>query len=85
MSVFKNPCLTFFGLFALLATVTLYAAAQEPEEERPTPRRRTFQMGPRIVSPEIHSDNTVTFRLLAPKATRVTISGEWMPGFGQSN
>ncbi|KPK84010.1 MAG: hypothetical protein AMS27_11210 [Bacteroides sp. SM23_62_1] len=37
-----------------------------------------------MISPEIHPDNTVTFRLLAPNATRVTVSGEWMAGFGAS-
>jgi enterochelin esterase family protein len=37
-----------------------------------------------LVSPEIHADNKVTFRLSAPKAEEVTISGEWMEGFGAS-
>jgi len=32
---------------------------------------------PRPVSPEIHSDHTVTFRLSAPKATEVTLNGSW--------
>ncbi len=32
-----------------------------------------------IVSPEIHADRTVTFRIRAPKATEVTIYGDWMP------
>ncbi len=40
------------------------------------------QRGPRVVSPEIQPDNKVTFRLLAPDATKVTISGNWMPGWG---
>ena len=30
-----------------------------------------------LQSPEVHSDKTVTFRLDAPKATDVTVSGEW--------
>ena len=42
------------------------------------------QRGPRIVSPEIHSNNTVTFRIMAPKASEVRIRGEWMQGFGTS-
>jgi enterochelin esterase-like enzyme len=29
-------------------------------------------------SPEIHADNSVTFRILAPKATEVTLEGGWM-------
>ena len=41
-----------------------------------------FQRGPRVVSPEIDSDNSVTFRLLASEAAKVTISGNWMPGWG---
>ena len=43
-----------------------------------------FQRGPRIISPEIHPNNTVTFRIMAPRASEVRIRGEWMPGFGAS-
>ncbi|MDE7344557.1 MAG: esterase [Alistipes sp.] len=32
-----------------------------------------------VVSPEVHSDNTVTFRLKAPKAVRVQITGDFLP------
>ncbi len=32
---------------------------------------------PRPVSPEVHSDHTVTFRLSAPKANEVTLNGSW--------
>jgi len=35
-----------------------------------------------IISPEIHPDNTVTFRLNAPNATTVTLSGDWMTSEG---
>ncbi|UZR96827.1 esterase [Chondrinema litorale] len=35
-----------------------------------------------IVSPEINKDNTVTFRLKGPEASKVTISGSWMPSKG---
>lgn len=31
-----------------------------------------------LVSPEVHADRTVTFRIQAPKATKVEIAGEWM-------
>jgi enterochelin esterase family protein len=34
----------------------------------------------RPVSPEIHPDRTVTFRLSAPKATEVTLNGNWDGG-----
>lgn len=33
-------------------------------------------------SPEIHDDGTVTFRVKAPKASEITISGSWMPATG---
>ncbi|HVW83220.1 MAG TPA: alpha/beta hydrolase-fold protein [Bryobacteraceae bacterium] len=32
-----------------------------------------------LVSPEVHSDRTVTFRVRAPKAAEVTLYGDWMP------
>ena len=32
---------------------------------------------PRPVSPEIHPDRSVTFRLSAPKANEVTLNGSW--------
>ena len=35
--------------------------------------------GQEIVSPEIHANNTVTFRLSAPQATKVEITGDFLP------
>jgi enterochelin esterase-like enzyme len=32
-----------------------------------------------VVSPEIQDDNSVTFRILAPKAEEVKLQGNWMP------
>lgn len=32
-----------------------------------------------LVSPDVHPDRTVTFRLRAPKASDVTLYGDWMP------
>lgn len=34
---------------------------------------------PAIVSPEVHNDKTVTFRLNAPKAERVQVTGDFLP------
>ncbi len=36
--------------------------------------------GPPLVSPEVHADRRVTLRLMAPKATEVTVSGELAQG-----
>ena len=35
--------------------------------------------GSDLTSPEIHADHSVTFRLEAPGASEVLLSGEWMP------
>lgn len=40
-----------------------------------------FQQNP-IVSPEIHDDGSVTFRIVAATADSVKISGSWMQGWG---
>lgn len=36
----------------------------------------------RVVSPEIQEDNSVTFRMNAPDAEQVQLSGGWMEGWG---
>lgn len=38
---------------------------------------------PRVVSPEVNADNSVTFRLLSEKASEVTLNGSWM-GFRET-
>ena len=38
----------------------------------------------RIVSPELKPDRTVTFRIFAPSANEIKVSGNWMAGFGAS-
>jgi len=41
--------------------------------------------GPKpVISPEIKTDNKVTFRLFAREAKTVKLSGNWMPGWGTS-
>ena len=35
--------------------------------------------GSQLVSPEIHDNNTVTFRLRAPKAVKVQVTGDFLP------
>jgi enterochelin esterase-like enzyme len=36
-----------------------------------------FAQSPALVSPEVHGDGRVTFRLAAPKAAEVTFKGDW--------
>jgi len=56
---------------ALITSLTLPAAAQQ-----------ALFGGTEIVSPEIHGDHSVTFRVKAPEAGEVKLSGDWMPAEG---
>ena len=38
--------------------------------------------GQEIISPEVNKNNTVTFRVNAPNAKEVKLSGDWMPAEG---
>ncbi|HEX7088110.1 MAG TPA: alpha/beta hydrolase-fold protein [Vicinamibacterales bacterium] len=58
-------------LVAMAALLATEAAAQRP----PTPNDT-------LVSPEVLPDRRVTFRLYAPKASEVTLRGDWMDGPG---
>ena len=55
----------------LIATMTFHASAQQ-----------SMFGGTAIISPEIHEDNTVTFRVQAPGAEEVKLTGDWMPAEG---
>ena len=62
------------GLLWLAGAVIPRAAAQQPRRE-PTPNDT-------LISPEVQSDRHVTFRIYAPKASEVTLRGDWMEGSG---
>jgi enterochelin esterase-like enzyme len=64
-------------LMSLAVTCT---AAERPVAERP---RFGGPRGPRVVSPEVSADRHVIFRILAPKAETVRLSGSDIPGVGQ--
>jgi enterochelin esterase family protein len=49
----------------------LSAALAQPAQRQPTPNDT-------LVSPEVHSDKRVTFRIYAPKASEVTLGGDWI-------
>jgi enterochelin esterase family protein len=55
----------------LMATMTFHASAQQ-----------SLFGGTDIISPEIHEDNTVTFRVQAPGTEEVKLTGDWMPAEG---
>ena len=60
-------------LIAALASLVQSGLAQQPAGP---PANRT----PAMRSPEVHPDRRVTFRIYAPKATEVTVSGEFEVG-----
>jgi enterochelin esterase-like enzyme len=56
-------------------------APQPPAAPGQAPVGRGARQGPpRVVSPEVKADNTVTFRLRAPNATDVLVNGDWPDG-----
>ncbi|HJH71464.1 MAG: alpha/beta hydrolase-fold protein [Phocaeicola sp.] len=57
--------IVFFSVFMLVCTI---AFAQQ-----------ALWGGAPVVSPEIHDNNTVTFRLKAPKAVQVQVTGDFLP------
>jgi enterochelin esterase family protein len=56
-------------IFIAIALLTMHTS----------PAQQALWGGANIISPEVKSDNTVTFRFVAPNAKEVKISGEWMP------
>ena len=65
----------------ILTTVLLTSIVPAQQAER-TPRFRGPQ-GPRVVSPEVSEDGRITFRILAPQAQAVRLSGSDIPGNGR--
>jgi enterochelin esterase-like enzyme len=62
------------AIFAAIALAALSVSAQE--------RRAQAPQQPPVISPEV-KDGNVTFRIIAPKAQSVKLSGGDMPGVGQ--
>ena len=65
---------------ALLSSSALFAQPAPPPQQAQQAAGRGAgrgAAGPRVASPEIHPDKTVTFRLSAPKAQEVALNGSW--------
>lgn len=70
-----------FVLPVLLAALVMTSGASaQPAAEA---RRFRGPQGPRVISPEVAADRRVTFRILAPKAEAVRLTGSDLPGVGQ--
>lgn len=57
--------LSFLAVFMLISVITFAQQALWGSQN--------------IISPEIHPDNTVTFRFMAPKAIKVQVTGDFLP------
>jgi enterochelin esterase-like enzyme len=71
----------------ILMVITIGTLAQEPARPAAAPApaaaaRPAFRTPPRIISPEILTDNKVTFRVYAKDAQKIAVSGEWQAGPG---
>jgi enterochelin esterase-like enzyme len=62
----------------LVSLSLAFAGAFAQQPSAPAPAAATPAQ--RVVSPEVHADRQVTFRLGAPKATEVVLTGEFMRG-----
>jgi enterochelin esterase-like enzyme len=71
MNTKSNPAGRGMLMLIALAFATISLHAQE------APWMRN-----RVVSPEIHEDNSVTFRIFAPDIDKASVSGSWMAGWG---
>ena len=74
-SAFRLEATVLLG--CLVCTMTPRAMAQAPPRAPAGPAQGR---GPGIVSPEVLPDHRVTFRIQAPKASQVTLRGDWMEG-----
>jgi len=71
-------------LAAITVTNPLFAQARPRATGPGEPPRFRGPQGPQVVSPEAAADRKVTFRILAPKAGAVRLSGSDIPGNNQS-
>lgn len=65
------------GFIVIVAVLAVFAMICKAPAQPPRTR------GPRVISPEVASDRHVTFRILAPNAEEVLLSGGDIPGVGR--
>ncbi len=84
----KRTLVVLLCLVALAVVVPLAAPQAPPGQAPAAPGARAAAPGgragmpaqPRIVSPEVMPNNSVTFRMRAPNAKEVLVSGDWPQG-----
>lgn len=72
------------AVIALVGSIVLFHAANAqdatPRTETPRTNAPSRRGSSSLVSPEVHPDRSVTFRIRAAKAQEVKVSGEWPGG-----
>src|SRR5207249_6018950 len=63
---------------AFVFAVGQWTRAQVPQTTVPPAARGGRGAQDTLVSPEVHADRTVTFRIRAPQASTVTLTGDWL-------
>jgi enterochelin esterase family protein len=76
----KPLILACAAVLLALAPLALLSQQAAPPPGAAAPGRGMMGAAAGPPSPEIHSDNTVTFRLMAPKASEVVLNGDWPGG-----
>ena len=76
IKIMKITSFSSIGIVVLLTAVSYTICSAQPRPGR-------GPQGPQVISPEVAADCKVTFRILAPKAETVRLSGSDIPGVGQ--
>jgi enterochelin esterase-like enzyme len=76
--------INFVIIVAILFIFLIPVGLTAQENAKQPVVRPAFRMPAVTKSAEILPDNSVTFRLLSKDAGSVAVSGDWMPGFGES-
>jgi enterochelin esterase family protein len=82
----RSQLIVLLGTFALVSMVAAPAAAGQSAAGPPQPGQGRGRGGaaPAVVSPEVSADRRITFRINAPQAQAVRVSGSDIPGLGQN-
>jgi hypothetical protein len=78
MHILMKPLKKYMIILALLATPVLVTAQQANVNLDWAPQKNTEQLVPyggNVISPEVKDDHTVTFRVKAPDAQKVELTG----------
>ena len=80
----SSPSIRLLGNLVVIASLATPAAAGQAAPARPQEQGRGRGGAAPVVSPEVSADRRITFRINAPQAQAVRVSGSDIPGLGQN-